>query len=386
MKLTYKGLISNNFVNHAKKTISNGEILTYYIDKSIGWNSIDRYIQLENKNIEYIDTLSTYNIGHKDFHIEFIRNTFKKLDDIIDLDFHEMSHNNGSMLDIYHVNYSSNFGKNVIGQALAQQTSEGAWWDIFWKDAPLNSNLHTIIHEIGHTIGLSHPFEDPLNKDWHSSDTVMSYNVSPDGWNTWFSPIDLNALISIWGRENDLGFIKYENTSSQYKYQKSSNGKLFIKTTVGLEDITNIDTLKFSDKSIDVNQEIIGVFKLLENIDDITGKVYRLYNATFGRFPDKAGLKYWIEKNKSKIDSYRSTAQSFILSNEFQSLYGSNTTNADYIESLYTNVLDREPDQEGFNYWFDQIESGNEDRSELLMGFSESQENKIIFSSETSIF
>ena len=76
MKLTYHGLIANNLVEHTIKTVSNGEILTYYIDETVGWNYIDRYIELENKRIEYLDTLSTYNIGHKSNHIDFIRKTF----------------------------------------------------------------------------------------------------------------------------------------------------------------------------------------------------------------------------------------------------------------------------------------------------------------------
>ena len=57
-----------------------------------------------------------------------------------------------------------------------------------------------------------------------------------------------------------------------------------------------------------------------------------------------------------------------------------------YVLNLYKNVLDRLPDNQGFNYWLNQIEKGYENRSDLLMGFSESVENKAIFSAETNIF
>ena len=30
----------------------------------------------------------------------------------------------------------------------------------------------------------------------------MSYNEGPNGWDTWLSQNDINALISVWGREN----------------------------------------------------------------------------------------------------------------------------------------------------------------------------------------
>ena len=125
---------------------------------------------------------------------------------------------------------------------------------------------------------------------------------------------------------------------------------------------------------------------MITGIDHISGKIYRLYNASFGRFPDNSGLKYWITKNIAGEDTYEETAKSFILSIEFLNLYGSNSSNTEYINALYQNILNRKPDSEGFNYWENQLESGYEDRSQLLMGFSESLENKAIFSQETNIF
>ena len=142
----------------------------------------------------------------------------------------------------------------------------------------------------------------------------------------------------------------------------------------------------FSNQSINTQKDIVEVFNLIQEVDDISGKIYRLYNAAFGRFPDKNGLNYWINTNKSGIDSYEKTAKSFILSSEFQELYGIDASNEEYIRELYSNILDRSPDSNGFQYWLNQINNGYEDKSELLMGFSESSENKAIFSTETNIY
>tara|TARA_B100000579_G_C22837476_1_gene859624 strand:- start:614 stop:1798 length:1185 start_codon:yes stop_codon:yes gene_type:complete len=394
MDLSYQDIISNSFKDHTKKTLTNGEEFTYYIDKTIGWKSLARYPVLPYGIIK-TDDIIINNKGHDSSKQEFIRSTFNKLDKIIDLDFQEMTHNNGSMLDIYHVNSSSSFSEyedNVIGQALPQRSEFGSWWDILWKDSllggltNLDSNLNTIIHEIGHTLGLAHPHDDPRNISFNSEKTIMSYNKGPEGWNSWFSKVDINALISIWGREDDLGIINFDNNSSDFKYHRIADGQFSIKTEIGHEDITEITTINFLDRSVNVKDDIIEVFNQIKGIDDISGKIYRLYNATFARFPDQEGLKYWIKNNTSGIDTYRSTAASFLISEEFISIYGIHTTNEDYIKSLYTNVLERQPDLTGYNYWLNQINTGLENRGELLMGFSESTENKQIFSSETNFF
>ena len=79
-------------------------------------------------------------------------------------------------------------------------------------------------------------------------------------------------------------------------------------------------------------------------------------------------------------------ASSFILSDEFKIRYGDALSNDKYVQSLYLNVFDRNPDQIGFNYWVDNLNNGVEQRYEVLIGFSESVENKNLFSEVTSIY
>ena len=129
----------------------------------------------------------------------------------------------------------------------------------------------------------------------------------------------------------------------------------------------------------------MNIFNELINIDHITGKIYRLYNSALGRFPDIDGFKYWIDKNNSGENTYYQISSSFIDSSEFKELCFATDSDQKYLTSLYKNAFNREPDKIGYNYWIKQLEGGHESRSEVLIGFAESQESKAIFSNETGL-
>ena len=65
----------------------------------------------------------------------------------------------------------------------------------------------------------------------------------------------------------------------------------------------------------------------------------------------------------------------FIASAEFIALYGADSSNETFLDALYQNVLNRGPDPAGFNSWNDLLNSGQLDRADVLIGFSESPEN-----------
>ena len=109
------------------------------------------------------------------------------------------------------------------------------------------------------------------------------------------------------------------------------------------------------------------------------------YNTSFKRLPDPDGLRYWISNFSSGKDSIRAVASSFLASKEFKERYGENVSDASYVNTLYKNVLDRNADIGGLNYWLGQLNSGAETRYEVLLGFSESTENKGLFSEMTAL-
>ena len=182
----------------------------------------------------------------------------------------------------------------------------------------------------------------------------------------------------------------YSGEFSDYKFYNKGNGTYQIKTDSGYDDITGYPQLRFSGEAstssfrdVSAIVDIKGTFDQVTGLNTDSGRMFRLYNASFNRLPDSDGLEYWINQFSSGANSIRVVASSFLGSAEFAERYGSNVTDEKYVTTLYQNVLGRAPDTSGLNYWLGQLSSGAETRYEALLGFAESAENKALFTEMT---
>jgi Ca2+-binding RTX toxin-like protein len=107
---------------------------------------------------------------------------------------------------------------------------------------------------------------------------------------------------------------------------------------------------------------------------EIPGQVFRIYGAALDRQPDPAGFEFWLDQAESG-SSIETIVGGFFNSNEFQSEYGG-LSNGDFVELLYQNVLGRSSDSQGFAFWTDRLASGVSSRADVLLGFSDSNENR----------
>ena len=66
-------------------------------------------------------------------------------------------------------------------------------------------------------------------------------------------------------------------------------------------------------------------------------------------------------------------------------MYGQNNTNRDYTTNMYRNVLQREPDQGGIDYWTGQVDNNIVSRDQLLIEFAQCAENIALTMPNTSV-
>lgn len=109
-----------------------------------------------------------------------------------------------------------------------------------------------------------------------------------------------------------------------------------------------------------------------------------LYEAALDRNGaiDAGGLNYWIDQREAGL-SERGLAFEFLKSREFEAAFGDPLDPTDprhlddfaFVTALYENVLDREADDGGRDFWLSVLARPEVDRADLLLNFAASREN-----------
>lgn len=149
---------------------------------------------------------------------------------------------------------------------------------------------------------------------------------------------------------------------SKYTIQKTTDGYVITNTATSkaISASAGLKRIHFADISLALDTEAAG-------------KIYRLYQAAFNRQPDLGGIGFWLAYADSG-HSLLEIAQWFLLSEEFQKLFGSAPTDLEFATKLYNNVLHRAPDTGGLQFWLNALKTGTS-RAQVLVYFSESEEN-----------
>ncbi|RXV58479.1 hypothetical protein C6W92_16920 [Roseovarius sp. A46] len=101
---------------------------------------------------------------------------------------------------------------------------------------------------------------------------------------------------------------------------------------------------------------------------DKFSELIELYIAYFNRAPDAMGLNFWATAY-SNGQPLEEIATLFLDQDETRALYPDGTSNAVFLEDVYQNVLGRDLDQGGFNFWLNHLDSGALGRDEFIFTF-----------------
>jgi len=180
-------------------------------------------------------------------------------------------------------------------------------------------------------------------------------------------------FISGYGSLDDAGFVQQLYQNVLHRAPDAAGNQLW---------------LNFLNSGADRGEALRGFADSRENrkkILPIAGDkndatAFRMYQAAVGRTPDDKGLT-----NVSDALAHGATPQQvatrFVESAEFNQKYGVQSP-SDFVTQLYQNVLHRAPDDPGLQNFVGAMTNGAS-REQILVGFSDSTENRINIASAT---
>jgi hypothetical protein len=132
----------------------------------------------------------------------------------------------------------------------------------------------------------------------------------------------------------------------------------------GHDAVINVERLQFDDTAVALD------------VTGAAGQAYRLYQAALDRPAESAGLGFWIYQLDHGL-SLDDMVQDIINTQpEFIQKYGSNPTDAQFVNLLYQNVLHRAPDAAGYDFWVKALANHDTTHVGIVKFFSESPENQ----------
>jgi len=256
----------------------------------------------------------------------------------------------GSTIELYRENDLTKIGSAVVG-------ADGKW---ALNSQPLpNGNYNVVVVSVdnaGNATAGAASVAMAINHNGYQAGTAGADTITLNAGST---AVDAGAGVDT---------VVFSGNMASYTLRDETWGFSATAANGEMDGLFNVERVKFADgyKAID--------------IDGAAGEVFRLYQAIFDRAPDLGGMGYWLHRRDTGSDLMQLANEFMSIKApdgtvEFETLYGANLTNQQFVTELYDNVLNRAPDAGGEAYWLQQIQLHS--RAQILMAFSESAENKV---------
>lgn len=175
--------------------------------------------------------------------------------------------------------------------------------------------------------------------------------------------------ILVGGAGNDLldGGAGYERLSYQGLFESFvatfNEGATIIRSASdGMDSLRGIERIDFLDGSLIIDADAIG------------SQIIRLYDTVLRRAPDNNGLDFWLDRMEDRGMTLLTVADELSGSAEFQQATGG-LTNAQFVDYVYQQALNRAPDAGGKTYWTERLDAGLS-RGAFVVDLSESAEHR----------
>jgi hypothetical protein len=156
--------------------------------------------------------------------------------------------------------------------------------------------------------------------------------------------------------------------ASQYTLQ-SQGASHVLSGPDGTDTLSSIEYVRFGE---DIGQDWAITNVALGDVGNgsanrLTEQITDLYVAYFNRAPDSEGLAYWFKTIYTGEYSLRTIAERFTFEQEYLQAYPSSLANRNFVEQIYLNLFDRNPDAGGWDWWTNELDTGHRQRSGFIL-------------------
>lgn len=201
-----------------------------------------------------------------------------------------------------------------------------------------------------------------------------------------------NLNNSLYSREITTTYVKGQTHVLGYKSGAVVNGSVFSTTSKDLGDsLVNIYvsfpaqsntnnvvlfTADDKDNAICINAPADFHLSLGGDPEQVKAFVKRFYKEVMGREGDEGGIQYWTDSLLAGERTGADVAKEFALSKEFE---GKNLNHDQFVRIMYKAFFNREPDAGGYQLWMEWLNNGRS-RKSVIAEFINSDEFRTLCS------
>ncbi len=163
---------------------------------------------------------------------------------------------------------------------------------------------------------------------------------------------------TITGGSGDYAVVKLAGNATNYQVT-AQNGHAVV---------TNMTTNKTTDISKIQYVQLDNGNALVFAKNSVEAQVSTLYHTAFGRYADAGGLDYWFDLAKGGA-TLKQISNAFVNSSEFTAALPGTETDTAFIQSLYQNTFNRAGEDAGVAYWLSQLANGRS-KADVIADFA----------------
>ncbi len=162
-----------------------------------------------------------------------------------------------------------------------------------------------------------------------------------------------------------LDYAFYSGNPNAYTLAVTADGTVVIDRREdgnGTDTILEVEVLEFEENVPIIETPVLSL-DLFDDAAKISLEAFlgitEIYIAYFNRAPDALGLTYWASEFQRGFNREQ-IAESFFVQPETMATYPDLANTESFVREVYNNVLGRDPDQLGFDYWVGELRNNPE--------------------------